>query len=91
MQGEADALAIVILTWLGSQPDLMGRFLALTGIDVSALRQAAQEPGFGGGLTGFLMNHEPTLMSFCADNDVTVEFVQSCHRLLTGPTEGVWL
>lgn len=88
---EADTLAVAILTWLAGQPDLMGRFLALTGIEADQLRHVAREPGFAGGLTGFLMNHEPTLMAFCGDNAVSVEFVQSCHRLLAGPGEGVWL
>lgn len=88
---EADALAVTILTWLAGQPDLMGRFLALTGIEADQLRHVVREPGFAGGLTGFLMNHEPTLVAFSQDNDVSVEFVQSCHRLLSGPGEGIWL
>jgi hypothetical protein len=88
---DADALAVTILTWLSNQPDLMNRFLALTGIDIGDLRHVAGKPGFAGGLTGFLMNHEPTLMAFCGDNGVGVEFVQSCHRHLAGPSEGMWL
>jgi hypothetical protein len=88
---DADALSVTILTWLSNQPDLMGRFLALSGIDVADLRHVAREPGFAAAMTGFLMNHEPTLMAFCQDNDIAVEFVQSCHRHLAGPSEGMWL
>ena len=88
---EAESLVVTILTWLSTQPDLMNRFLALSGIDIGDLRHVVREPGFGGGLTGFLMNHEPTLMAFCAENGVGVERVQSCHRLLTGPNEDAWL
>lgn len=88
---EAEALVVTILTWLSTQPDLMNRFLALSGIDIGDLRHIVREPGFAGGLTGFLMNHEPTLMAFCAENGVGVERVQSCHRLLTGPNEDAWL
>ena len=87
----AEDLAISILAWLSAEPQLMSRFLAISGIDAGAIRQAAGEPGFYGGLTGFLMNHEPTLLQFCQDNDVRVEWVQACHHHLSGPGEGAWL
>jgi hypothetical protein len=88
---QAEALVVTILTWLSGQPDLMNRFLSLSGIDIGDLRHVAAETGFAGGLTGFLMNHEPTLLAFCADNDVAVEFVQACHRHFSGPHEDAWL
>ena len=88
---EADTLAVTILAWLAGQPELMGRFLALSGLEADQLRRVAREPGFSAGLTGFLMNHEPTLMAFCGNNGIDVEFVQSCHHLLAGPGEGMWL
>jgi hypothetical protein len=87
----AEELAIKILGWLSAEPSLMGRFLAISGIEPGAIRQMIGEPGFYGGLTGFLMNHEPTLLQFCQDNDIKVEWVQACHHHLTGPSEGMWL
>ena len=88
---QAEALVVTILTWLSAQPDLMNRFLALSGIDIADLRHVAGEPGFAGGLSGFLMNHEPTLLAFCADNNIAVDFVQACHRHFSGPNEDAWL
>jgi hypothetical protein len=90
-QEQAEELAVTILTWLTAQPQLLSRFLAISGIDAGSIRAAVAEPGFYGGLTGFLMNHEPTLLQFCQDNALQVEWVQACHQLLTGPDEGVWL
>lgn len=87
----ASELAITILTWLSAEPQLMSRFLAISGIEAGSIRDAVREPGFFGGLTGFLMNHEPTLLQFCENNAVRVEWVQACHRHLTGPDEGAWL
>jgi hypothetical protein len=87
----AEELAITILTWLSAEPSLMGRFLSMSGIDAGSIRGLIGEPGFYGGLTGFLMNHEPTLMQFCENNGVKVEWVQACHQHLTGPDEGAWL
>jgi hypothetical protein len=88
---DADEIAIAILGWLSGQPDLMSRFLAMTGIEASDIRRAAQEPGFFGGLTGFLMNHEPTMMAFCADTGIAVGRLQAAHQHFAGPTEGAWL
>ena len=87
----AAALAITVLTWLSAEPQLMSRFLAISGIDAGAIRDAVKEPGFFGVLTCFLINHEPTLLEFCRANDIKVEWVQACHHHLTGPSEGVWL
>ena len=87
----AEELAVSILGWLSNEPSLMGRFLSISGIEPVAIRRMIGDPGLYGGLTGFLMSHEPTLMQFCQENDVKVEWVQACHQHFTGPTEGVWL
>ncbi len=87
----AEALALTILTWLSAEPSLMSRFLAISGIDPGAIRQMIGEAGFYGGLTEFLMNHEPTLLQFCQENEIKVEWVQACHQYLAGSEEGAWL
>jgi len=87
---DAEAMAIHILSWLISQPDLLNRFMALVGIEASSIRQAAAEPGFLSAVTGFLMAHEPTLLAFCADNDVKAERVAACHHKLAGPESENW-
>ncbi|MET3775302.1 DUF3572 domain-containing protein [Rhizobium alvei] len=87
----AEAIAIAILGWLSEHGDLMGRFLALSGLEASALRQLAGDHGFYGGLTGFLMNHEPTLIAFCADTGTETATVAACHQFFNGAGEGAWL
>ena len=87
----AETLALTILTWLSADPSLMSRFLAISGIDPGSIRQMIGEPGFYGGLTEFLMNPEPTLLQFCQENEIKVEWVQACHWHLTGPEQGAWL
>jgi len=84
---DADETAIAVLVWLAGEPELMGRFLALTGIEASNLREAANEPGFLVGVLGFLMNHEPTLMDFCAATDTRPEAVSRAFRALGGASE----
>lgn len=82
-----DEIAIAILGWLAGEPELLGRFLSLTGTEPSALRSAAADPGFLGGLVDFLMQHEPTLLAFCEATDTKPEEVVRAHALLVGPTD----
>jgi hypothetical protein len=84
---DAEDTAIAVLVWLAGEPELMGRFLALTGLEASNMRDAAKEPGFLAGVLGFLMNHEPTLMDFCAATDTKPETVARAFRALGGAGE----
>ena len=84
---DAEDTAIAVLVWLAGEPELMGRFLALTGLEASNLREAAREPGFLVGVLGFLMNHEPTLMEFCAASSTRPEEVSRAFHVLGGASE----
>ncbi|WP_426123098.1 DUF3572 domain-containing protein [Pararhizobium sp. PWRC1-1] len=81
----SEETAISILGWLANEPELLGRFLALTGTDPSSLRHAAADPGFLAGVVDFLMGHEPTLMDFCAATGTRPEDVVRAHLMLSGP------
>ena len=60
----AEALAIQALGFIAADPELLPRFLAITGIEANSIRQAAREPGFLAGVLQFIAAHEPTLMRF---------------------------
>lgn len=62
----AEALAIEALGFIASDEKLLPRFLALTGIEVRHIRQAAAEPGFLAGVLAFVAAYEPTLLEFAA-------------------------
>nr|WP_156392599.1 DUF3572 domain-containing protein [Rhizobium sp. Root482] len=81
----AEETAIAILAWLANEPELLGRFLALTGTDPASLRHAAADPGFLAGVVDFLMGHEPTLLSFCEATGTPPEQVVRTHAVLSGP------
>jgi len=81
----AEETAISILAWLANEPELFGRFLALTGTDPTSLRHAAADPGFLAGVVDFLMGHEPTLISFCEATGTKPEQVVRAHATLSGP------
>jgi hypothetical protein len=81
----AEETAVAILGWLANEPDMLGRFLALTGVDASQLRQAINDPGFLAGMIDFVMGHEPTLLSFCEATGTRPETVASAWRYYSKP------
>lgn len=81
---DAESTAIAVLAWLAGEPELLSRFLSLTGMDPAGLRSAAGDRGFLSGLLDFLMGHEPTLMAFCEASGTTPERVVRAHALLSG-------
>ncbi len=82
MRGEAESVAIAALGFLAADPELLGRFLAITGIEAGSIRQAAAEPGFLAGVLQFILAHEPTLMRFSRETGTPPEAVGKALRAL---------
>ena len=78
----AEDLAVAALAHIASDPVLLPRFLALTGIEPGRIREIAGEPGFLAGVLQFLLAHEPTLMGFCEARGVKPEQVSAALRAL---------
>ena len=78
----AEALAIRALGFVAADPELLPRFLAITGIEAGAIRQAASEPGFLAGVLQFIAAHEPTLMRFSEETGVPPQQVSAALRAL---------
>ncbi len=87
-RAQAEETAVAVLGWLAGEPELLGRFLALSGLQADQLRHATSNPGFLAGIIDFLMGHEPTLMAFCAATDTKPETVAAAAHVLSGPTLG---
>ena len=88
-QSEAEALAISALAFVAGDDVLLPRFLQLTGIDPSAIREAASEPGFLAGVLQFVSAHEPTLMRFCKSTDIAPQLVGAALSALPFDDNGV--
>ncbi|RUM99437.1 DUF3572 family protein [Pseudaminobacter arsenicus] len=78
----AEAIAIQALGFIAADPELLPRFLALTGIEASAIRQAAMEPGFLAGVLQFVLAHEPTLMRFSEESGIAPAIISGALRHL---------
>lgn len=85
---DAQETAGAILGWLAGDADMLGRFLALSGVRPDQLRQAVQDPGFLGGMIDFLMAHEPTLIAFCEATETRPDTVAAAWRHYCGPNPG---
>lgn len=83
----AEAVAINGLTFIAADTVLWPRFLALTGIDQSQLRDAARASGFLPGVLDFILAHQPTLEAFCEAQQLEPQTVSDARQLLTGPED----
>jgi hypothetical protein len=77
-------LAIRGLTFIAEDPDLLGRFLALTGVGPADIRARAADPGFLGGVLDFILGHEETVVAFAEWAEVKPDTVAVARRLLPG-------
>jgi hypothetical protein len=60
----AEILAVEALTFLASDSERLGRFLALTGISPQEIRAVARDPGFLASVLDHLMSDERLLIAF---------------------------
>jgi hypothetical protein len=63
---------------------LLDRFWSLSGLTPETVRQASTAPGFAAGVLDFLMNHEPTLLAYCAARRVEPESIADAWRRAGG-------
>ncbi len=63
-RASAEEIAVEGLGFIASDPQLLQRFLAISGIEAADIRRAAATPGFMAGVLQFIVAHEPTLMQF---------------------------
>ena len=80
----AGELAIKALGFIAAAPEELSRFLALTGIEPSAIRAAAAESGFLGGVLAYIAGNEFTLMTFAAQAGIAPEEVEKARIVLAG-------
>jgi hypothetical protein len=79
---DAETIAISALGFIASDPELLPRFLAISGIEASSIRRAAGEPGFLAGVLQFIVAHEPTLLRFAEASGTPPGAVLSAQRAL---------
>jgi len=81
---EAERIAILALGHLANDPEQLSRFLALTGMAPSDLRQAANDPAFLTGVLEHFTNHEPSLLAFAEAAGLDPQAVADARMALAG-------
>lgn len=81
-RAQAETIAIQALSFIAADPQLLQRFLGITGIDASDIRQAAEGSGFLAGVLQFLLAHEPTLLAFSEASGIAPTNVANALREL---------
>jgi hypothetical protein len=74
-QQAAEDIAVKALTFLSQDPDLLGRFLALSGMDPATLRDVINEPSFQAAMLDFLMSNDDTVLAFATNHGLTPDDV----------------
>jgi uncharacterized protein DUF3572 len=84
-QQTPELLAIQALSFLGEDPERLGRFLALTGIGPADIRTAALEPGFLAGILDHVAGDQALLVAFSTHAGIEPAEVDKARRRLAGP------
>lgn len=83
----AELLAIAALGYLAADATRLERFLSISGLDPSRLREAATNSGFLLAVLDFFLEDESLLLAFAADQGLTPERVVRARTRLASPRE----
>jgi len=83
-QKQAEVIAIQALGWLAAEDDLMGVFLAATGVSINSLAESAADPAFLIGVLDFLMLDDAHVMRFCDSAGLPYGAPMQARQVLPG-------
>ena len=83
-QTAAETMAAQALSFIASDPDRLGLFLASTGIGPGDIRAAAREPLFLAGVLDHLANNESVMLAFAAETGLDPADILSARETLAG-------
>ncbi|NIJ40048.1 hypothetical protein FHS78_000303 [Parvibaculum indicum] len=86
----AETIAIKALTFMAHDQDLMGAFLAQSGLSPDELRERLNEPGFLIGVLDFLLMEDERVLAFCAAEGLSPETPLAARHALPGGEHVNW-
>ena len=78
----AETLAVAALTFLASEPEHLGGFLAATGVGPDQIRNAARDPSFLSGVLDHFSGNEPLLIAFAQHQGIDPTEVERARAAL---------
>jgi len=83
----AEALAVAALSFLASEPEHLGGFLAATGVGPDQIRKAARDPTFLSGVLDHFSGNEPLLIAFATHAGIDPTEIERARSALGGGWE----
>lgn len=84
----AEIVAIDALSFLATEPEILSRFMALTGIEPASLRRAAANPTFLTGVLDYFLSDEGLLVRYAANAGIPADEIDAARRALSTTDEG---
>lgn len=81
---DAGTVGLLALGFLAAEEDRLDRFLALSGLDLGALKARIEDPALYGGLLDYLLGDEPLLLAFATEQNLKPEWIVALRRELPG-------
>jgi hypothetical protein len=81
---DAEVIALKALAFLANDPARFERFLALSGVSLSRIRDAVASPLFLAGLLNHLLQDESLLLTFTAEQEFDPRLPALAAELLAG-------
>ncbi|HEY5081495.1 MAG TPA: DUF3572 domain-containing protein [Bauldia sp.] len=83
----AEIVAVEAFSYLASEPELLERFLALSGISPQTLRAASSEPGFLAGVLDFFLTDERLLVAYAERAAIPPTRIAAARQSLGGSND----
>lgn len=84
-EGEALAIAISALSYFATEPKILERFFALTGLEAHSIKEAAATPGFVTGVLDFVLSDEALLLEVAQMQEIPPEAIMAARERLDRP------
>jgi len=87
-QNEAETIALNALSFLVSNETRLERFMSLSGMDASALKDNASDPSFLAGILDYLLQDETLVYMFAEEYNLSPALPATARRTLLGGHTG---
>ncbi len=84
----AEIVAVQALSFVASDPERLGIFLAETGIGPETLRSAAADPHFLAGVLDFVLRDDVTVKAFAAASELDPATIAAAREVLDEDPSG---
>jgi hypothetical protein len=78
----AERLAVAALSYLASEPEHLGGFLAASGLGPNDIRGAASDPDFLSGVLDHISGNEPLLIAFAEQQGINPAEIERARMAL---------